>query len=263
MMAGDHPDVYVQQGEIDGIQYLEVILGHVDHPDVPLPLVVIFHGRGGKPEIPSNYMDFTEPVRFFIPQAPDPLGDGYTWLATWSLSPRKRLFQRSLLQRVDQLSVVIDTFVTTRPTRGRPIVTGFSQGGILSWTLAVRHPDQFSAAFPMAAWIPDDLIVAPNNDLIVAPADDIELASQGTDITAENSSSPATGSAPPYPLIHALHGANDEVVPVDFGRQTKNRLQAAGWDLNWTEFEGVGHEVSPEMRDKMRELLQAINDQLL
>src|SRR5690606_9262370 len=101
------------------------------------------------------------PFRMFIPQAPDPLGDGFTWLAVPTLDPNTQLFTSSLSARIDQLAPVIDEFRQTRPTLGKPILVGFSQGGIMTFALATRFPQQFGAAFPMAGWLPPELYPEP------------------------------------------------------------------------------------------------------
>ncbi len=70
----DGQGYYVERGKVGDFNYIEVVLGKNAHPDHPMPLIVILHGRGGHPTIPH------EPLRH--PDAPSTLyspGSGQTW----------------------------------------------------------------------------------------------------------------------------------------------------------------------------------------
>ena len=220
-------DLFVESGKIGAFSYLEVIAGRPVHPDDPLPLVVILHGRGNRPRIPQGPLDASLPFRMFIPQAPDPLGDGFTWLAVPTNDPNKELFTRSLSGRADQLAPAIEAFRLMRPTLGKPILVGFSQGGIMTFALATRFPHHFAAAFPMAGWLPPELY-------------------------------PERVKGRPFPYIFAQHGGADTVVPTEKGRQTVSALRARGLKVDYREFAGVGHVVSPQMSDDVRRAVRRI-----
>ncbi len=219
--------LFVEAGKIGPFAYLEVISGQPVHPDDPLPLVVILHGRGNRPQIPEGPMEAGVPFRMFLPQAPDPLGDGYTWLATPTNDPDAQLFARSLSGRVDQLAPAIEAFRRLRPTLGKPIVVGFSQGGILSYALATRFPHHFGAAFPIAGWLPPALY--PDNK-----------------------------RHREFPYIFAQHGGADLVVPTAKDLDTVAALRARGLHVDYREAAGVGHDVSPEMSDEVRRAVRRI-----
>jgi phospholipase/carboxylesterase len=161
-------------------------------------------------------------VRLFIPRGPDRLKDGYNWLATWTNSGKDELLARSLAARTDQLVVAIEAFRALRPTQGKPIVVGFSQGGILSFGLAVRHPKYFSAAFPISGWLPPSLLPKQLDENIT------------------------------YPFIHALHGSEDVIVPTMKDRDSILSLRRLGIFAEFTEVPGVGHTVTPEMNEIVR-----------
>lgn len=213
--------VHVESGQIGAFSYLEVIVGTPFHPDDPLPLVILLHGRGNRPQIPNGSLEAAMPFRMFIPQAPDPLGDGFTWLATPTLSSDEQLFTRSLSGRVDQLAPAIEAFVKLRPTLGKPILVGFSQGAIMTFTLATRYPSLFSAAFPIAGWLPPELYPVPTK-------------------------------GERYPYFFAQHGGSDTIVPTAKGRQTVSALRARGLRVDYREFPGVPHVVSKEMSSAVR-----------
>jgi phospholipase/carboxylesterase len=223
LIEGDVPDVFAHQGHIGDFDYIEAILGEVDSIDEELPLVVLLHGRGGRPSIPHRGMAGEPAVRLFIPRAPDRLGDhGFTWLATWTTSGNTELLARSLAGRVDELMPAIEAFIALRPTRGKPVVAGFSQGAIMTYGLVTRYPQKFAAGFPIAGWLPEQMLPE-------APQADVT-----------------------YPLIRAMHGTADETVPFDFGRQTYQSLRGLGYPVEWTEVPGVAHETTPEMGQQVR-----------
>lgn len=213
--------LHVEKGKIGAFHYLEVIAGNMRHPDDRLPLVILLHGRGNRPRVPATPIDSPVPFRMFIPQAPDPLGDGFTWLATPTLADDAQLFTRSLSGRADQLAPAIEAFMRLRPTLGKPILVGFSQGAIMSFALATRYPTLFAAAFPMAGWLPPELYPRPK-----------------------------TGTK--YPYFFAQHGGKDTVVPTARGRATVSALRARGLQVDYREAPGVPHVVSPDMADGVR-----------
>jgi phospholipase/carboxylesterase len=222
LFEGDYSNVYASQGRIGNFDYIESIVGDVGSIDDELPLVVLLHGRGSRPSIPYAGMAGDPPVRVFSPRAPDRLGKGFTWFATWSTSGQTELLARSIVGRADELAPAIQAYSKLRPTRGKPIVAGFSQGGILTYALVTRYPHLFAAAFPVAGWIPE----------------------------ANLPKRPKEGST--YPLIHAMHGTIDETVPFAEGRATVEALGRLGIKVEFTTVPGVAHDVTPEMGQRVR-----------
>jgi phospholipase/carboxylesterase len=221
LAEGDHPDVFVTEGRIAEFDYLEVIYGKVEHPDVELPLIVLIHGRGDRPRIPQGPTTMDPPVRLFIPRGPDRLGDGFNWLATYTRSQKEELLVRSLAPRADQLAEAIGAFTKLRPTQGKPIVAGFSQGGIMTYGLYARHPQLFRAAFPIAGWLPKEMV-------------------------------PKSAKRADFPPLQAQHGGADEIVPTDLDRKSVAHLQSLGLRAAISIEDGLGHEVSPHMNQMVR-----------
>jgi phospholipase/carboxylesterase len=217
----ERTDLHVEANQIGPFRYLEVIVGKVVHPDDPLPLVVILHGRGNRPQIPEGPISSPIPFRMFLPQAPDPLGEGFTWIAVPTNSEDTQLFARSLSGSLDQLAPAILAFRELRPTLGKPIVVGFSQGGIMTFGLVTRFPRDFAAGFPIAGWLPPTLY-------------------------------PKVHRGQNFPYIFAQHGGADPIVPTENDRETVTALRAKGLWVDYRETPGVGHVVTPEMSDEVR-----------
>lgn len=221
LVEGDVADVYAEEGRIGGFDYIEVVLGPMAHPDAKMPLVILLHGRGGRPTIPPGPFLTTRPLRLFIPRGPDELKDGYNWLATWTNSGNIELLSRSLAGRVDQLMPAIKAYTKLRPTEGQPVVAGFSQGGILAYALATRYPQYFRAAIPIAAWLPPGML-------------------------------PERREHADYPLIVAFHGAKDTIVPTLKGRETAEQLKRLGLDVHYSEIPQAAHVITPDMGLQIR-----------
>ena len=96
-----------------------------------------------------------------------------------------------------------------RPTLGRPVIGGFSQGAMLTTVIAARSPDALGAGFPIGGFLPDDV-------------------------------EPVAAAGRPVPL-HVFHGEVDEIISVEAARDTVRRLRAAGHDVTLKTYPGLGH----------------------
>lgn len=188
-----------------------------DRPDEALPLVIAVHGLGDRPESLAALVGSCRlPVRIVAPRGPEPYGDGFTWFPiTFSDPPVPD--PDGMARSADRLAALIADLRKSRNVVGEPVITGFSQGGMLSFTVAARHPDVVGDAVPIAGVLPERLV--------------------------------PTG--PGGPTIHALHGSADATVPVDGARRTVDALRARGWTVRLDVFEGAEHEVTAPMRDAM------------
>lgn len=201
-----------------GIRFIERVTGGAGTSD-PLPLIVAIHGRGGRPEKIGRLFDsFEGRARVVLPYGFESAGEGYAWFSHWSDDP---VFADETRSAADRVAAMIAEIARLRPTVGKPIVTGFSQGGILSFTLAVLHPELVRAAFPAGGFL--------------APALYPSVWPKGLALSR----------------LHAFHGTDDETVPVTNARATVQRLKEIGVPAELTEYPGVRHQISKEMRHDM------------
>jgi phospholipase/carboxylesterase len=214
-------------GRAAGLRYLEIVRG--DRADARLPMVVMIHGMGDRAR--ADWLDaigVTQPARFILPEAPDAYGDGYSWFGykVRGDNPQSALAD-SIASATERVARALEVLRAQRPTLGRPIVTGFSQGGMLSFALALRHPELIELAQPISGTLPEPLWPTAK------AADDRR------------------------PPIRALHGTADEIVPIDGPRGLTAKLQALGYDAKLEEFPDVGHHVSAPMTSRSHQTLDA------
>lgn len=211
--------VQVREHMVLGYRVTEVVLGRAEIDD-ELPLVVQFHGRADKPWIPQGDHANTEPTRMMLPWAPEKLGEGFTWfpLSITERDKDPKVLGHYIRERADEFAKVLEVFQTRRPTEGRALVSGFSQGGMMSFALALRHPDRIDGAFPCAGWLPDHLVT--------------------------ESVDPKRAS---YPPIRALHGRGDPIVPVEPTITLVDGLRERGLDITLEVFEWDEHSMNEEM----------------
>ncbi len=225
-IPSDLDGVQAREHRVADLYVLEVVLGHVPF-DAELPLVMMLHGRGDRPRVPGGpFAGAPTPMRLILPRAPKPLGSGFTWLPLSVTENRADVMADTLRRRADQLAQVVAHFRASRPTRGKAIIAGFSQGAMLTYALAVLHPALVDVALPIAGWLPPSLLPEA-----LAPRDRVP--------------------------IRALHGDADPVVRVEPTRQLVARLRALGYEVEWVEEPGTEHAVSAAMNARFEEWLEA------
>jgi len=212
-------------GSAGDLRFLEMVTKGADRSQA-LPWVVLIHGMGDAPSL--DWLELVAvdvPVRVIMPQAPYPHGTGYSWF-TYNIdgeNPPQQLADgiTSAMQRIEQ---VIDSVPLHRKCVGRPIAMGFSQGGMLSYALAVQAAPRVRFAVPIAGFLPEPLWpTAPTSNA---------------------------------PTIRALHGTADTVVPIAGARALTERLTQLGYDAQLVAFPNLGHSVSIELQARVNALLQ-------
>ncbi len=190
-----------------------------------LPMIIALHGLGDDARGFSRVFDgFEGPARVIVLQAPTRHGGGWSWFETRRASGSVTVNAEGLSAAAALIAADVRALVAARPTRGRPVVTGFSQGGMLSFTLAVQHGALFSRAVPVAGWLPEALW-------------------------------PESRPAAAAPII-ALHGDRDDVLPIGPTRASVARLAELGLKVELREFTGVRHTISADERRELFASLQ-------
>ena len=218
-------------GRAGGLRYLEVLRGNAK-PSERVPMLVLVHGLGDRPT-PAHVGESQRPLRVVLPQAPTPYHRGFSWFPFRAVTAPPEQIAPGIARAAAQLARAIDVLTELRPTRGRPILSGFSQGGMLAFALALHHPENIGLSLPVSGWLPKPLW-------------------------------PAAGPPPGQRQvpIRAVHGDADRVVPFAPTKAMVDRLQAQGYDVTLQRFAGVGHTKSSGMDEALSGLLEQTLDRL-
>ncbi len=229
------PQRHQQYLRLAGIDYLEIVHAAPGtakpDPSQPLPLVLAIHGLGDRPEHFKELLaGLPATVRIIVPRALDPVEDGYSWFPIRARSGDVEGLARGISHAAQRLAEFLQALLQQHPTRGQVVVTGFSQGGMLAFALAVHHPSVIAAAVPVGGWLPPPLWPQAQ---------------------------PKAGT--PRPKIVALHGEADPAVMFLPTLDAVTHLEGLGWPATLLRYPEVRHQITPAMREELhRQLVAAI-----
>lgn len=201
--------------QLAGVAYEELVRGDPNSNE-PMPLLIAFHYSGGSAEETFEHYDQVPgPVRILAPLGAYPKRAGRSYFPV-------DYYQRTLEEqfRIARGTVAgLTPFIQAAEALygSRPVVSGISQGGDISFLLAVYHPETVAAAFPLAAVIPEGLSVSPDRARTLGPC------------------------------IVMMQGEADAIVDVSRTRDRVASLQA-DLPLSLTTYPDVGHDISPRMK---------------
>ncbi|MFB6147148.1 MAG: alpha/beta hydrolase [Halobacteriaceae archaeon] len=193
----------------------------VAEADGPAPAVVLLHGRGADADdLLGLADDLPDALHVLSPQAPDPLGPGFTWyeldLSAGGLhesQPDPDDFRRSL----DLLTEFREAAVTEYDLDPDRIgLFGFSQGAIASLASVLEAPDDWAWAAALHGYLP------ASHD----PAEGADVA-----------------DAAGFPVFVA-GGEADDVIPLSRVQRAADRLRDAGLDVT-AETYPTAHGIGP------------------
>ncbi|MBI3795355.1 MAG: dienelactone hydrolase family protein [Deltaproteobacteria bacterium] len=122
---------------------------------------------------------------------------------------------QAVLTAREELQAFLQDALQRYPIDSRKLaVLGFSQGGVMAYSLALGEPDRFAALAVLSSWLPKDLL------------------SMLPDV-------PATEQLP----VLVQHGGRDELVDVGRARQSVETLRDLRVPVTYREYE-MGHEIN-------------------
>ena len=191
-----------------------------------VPLVVAIHGLGDSPQGFKGLVEgFPERAHFVIPAGGLPWGDGFAWWPIRGAIDEKNM-AAGIEAAADRLADALAKW-QQGPVAGKPIVTGFSQGGMLSFALGAKYPAMVGEAIPIAGLLPPSMLP------------------------------PAWPAGAPMPRFVALHGDADQRVPYSLGKKSVELLQGLGVPAELRSYPRMAHVISADMRRDLWLLLQA------
>ena len=191
----------------------------------PFPTILTLHGRG------ANAMDLLGLAPYLCggkflmicPQGPleTPIGPGMTGYAWYPMSMGGPPDVDAMLSSRRALEAFIERCLASYPIdRKKLALLGFSQGGVMSYSLALSHPERFAALAVLSSWFPKELEARLNvSDAVQA-----------------------------LPTL-IQHGTQDPMIEVDRARDSVERLRQLKLPLTFREYD-MGHEITPaSLRD--------------
>jgi phospholipase/carboxylesterase len=182
--------------------------------------LVLLHGRGADEHDLFPLLDALDPERRlhgYTPRGPLALPPGGAhWYALGGIpTPTREHF----LASYDALAEFLDALPYERIVLG-----GFSQGCVMSYALGLGQGRPRPAALvAMSGFIP---------------------RVEGFELDLES----------PFPRVGIVHGTYDPVIPVEFGREARDLLTAAGADVTYNEYP-IEHSIDPHAIPLLRGLV--------
>ncbi|WP_367754406.1 alpha/beta hydrolase [Flavobacterium sp. WC2430] len=184
------------------------------------PLLLLLHGYGSNEEdLFSFATELPDDYYVISARAPHTLQYGsYAWYAI-NFDENQNKFSDNEQAKVsrDLITTFIDELIATYPIdTDNIILTGFSQGAILSYAVALSHPEKIQKVVALSGYISEPIFEEnyKNNDFSNLK-------------------------------IFASHGTVDQVIPVDWARKTKPFLDNLNIKSTYKEYP-IGHGVSPQ-----------------
>ena len=116
-------------GQLEGLSYVETITSGVEQRS-ELPMVIALHYMTGSAATSiEDYGGIDAPVRLLALEGPHALDGGFSWFPDgyYELDATSQLEETiSVSNRVARF---VRAAIEVYPTRGKPILTGYSQGG--------------------------------------------------------------------------------------------------------------------------------------
>jgi phospholipase/carboxylesterase len=179
--------------------------------------LVLFHGRGADEHDLFPLLAALDPERRFVGATPRgplslPPGGAHWYVLGGIGTPEPTTFQASYSAATEWL----DGFLAEhRLGHDRLVLGGFSQGGVMAYSLGLGRGRPRPAALTVfSSFIPS------------VPGFELELS-------------------PPLPPIAIGHGTQDPVIGVEWGRQAREILEAAGADVLYRETP-MSHQLDPQ-----------------
>jgi phospholipase/carboxylesterase len=197
----------------------------IQAPGTRYPAILALHGRGSNeqdliglaPHLPQGLL-------WISPRAPLDLGPGaYEWYRVRVIGMPDPDQVLAALETIDHF--IDEVFVTYPIDPQKFFLLGFSQGSILSMSYTLTHPSRIAGVIAQSGYIPHNV--------------NFEVDEAGV-------------KGKPFILTH---GTQDTMLPVDWARESRDRLQALSVDLEYHEFP-MGHNVSMESLEVIYQWLE-------
>ncbi|MFT7626314.1 MAG: putative esterase [Myxococcota bacterium] len=186
----------------DGFETAETLRYRViQSPELPpdAPVLIAIHGLGDSARGFSRFARRLRlPFRVVVPDGPKPWRPGTRGRSWYNLGPANAEVA-DVAASTHRLVRLIDQLSARWPQAPPPFVIGFSQGGVMVYQLAARHPRMISGGVAVAGYlVPRELRL------------------------------PRSQAAPPVLIIH---GRRDKRIKFEQGRDAETRFRESGYPV--------------------------------
>lgn len=151
------PALMPSGGHAAGFDYIEFTTGGAD-PSETLPLIVFFHSMSASPEMLSQHIvKLPGRARIVMPRGHEGTQKNPKWWTLRAGAKEQEELGEQMASTSEQMAPFVELIARCRPTLGRPVVTGHSQGGMMTLAVAARSPDLVRGAVPASGWLPQNL----------------------------------------------------------------------------------------------------------
>ena len=183
-------------------------------------LLILLHGYGSNEEdLFSFATELPDDLIIISARAPQTLGfGGYAWYTINFTSSAEKFsdIPEALISRDLIAKFIVEVQEKYNITPAKTFLLGFSQGTILSYSVALNHPNLVQKVIALSGYVTPELL--PEN----LEQNDYKLLD-----------------------FFISHGSVDQVIPVDWARRSKPFLDKLEIKNTYSEFP-VGHGVAPQ-----------------
>lgn len=197
----------------------------------PHPTILALHGWGASAMDLLGLAPYICGGRFLVicPQGPvqTPTGPGVVGHGWFPLTMGAPPDIPAIQSAKEQITAFLDSALRRYPIDPQRLVAlGFSQGGVMAYSLVLSDPSRFTALTAISSWLSQELVQA-------------FFASRSAE----------------YPPTLVQHGSRDELIEIDRARGSVERLRDLRVPLTYREYD-IGHEISPRSLAELSSWLQ-------
>lgn len=194
------------------------------------PVLIMLHGYGSDAnDLFSFSGELPDDLFIISAQAPNPLPPyGNAWYAlNFTNTGEKFSDDVQAVESRKKILQFIDEVIENYPVDGDNLtLLGFSQGTILSYAVALSHPEKVKNVIGLSGYIHEEIL---------------KEGYQNNDFSKLS--------------VYASHGSQDQVIPISWARRTPQLLKNLKIDHKYSEFP-VGHGVAPQNLMEIKEWIK-------
>ena len=189
------------------------------------PVIFMLHGYGSDEndlfsfagELPEKYNVISAKAPYTLP------GMGNAWYSIDFEAPQGKFSntEEGIQSRDLVLKFIEESITAYQIDKNQINLLGFSQGGIISYALAMSYPEKFKQVISLSAYIDETMFIA---NYQIKNHQNLRF--------------------------FATHGTQDPVIPVEWARKNKPFLSQYTNHIDYSEYP-IGHGVNPEILQKL------------